>query len=218
MSRPGKGALQQQSIQDLVNYVESLATTPTKAMAGAASDAKAMAATLDKPTTKAAATKWVADAQAALDTAQTELAAQTDPKEIATYEEVVAQKEEELGVAQAWLKTTESATEGQILFMNNCARCHTRGWSYFDPTNPQTNPPPGPMGGGAYGPNLTNGDVNAQFPPPNGEAELLLWISAGVPANEAYGNRGISSGRMPHFGAVLTKTQIEEIMAYERSL
>jgi hypothetical protein len=76
----------------------------------------------------------------------------------------------------------------------------------------------GIMGGGAYGPNLTNGDVNNQFPPPNGEAELFAWISEGVPANEQYGIRGISSGRMPHFGAVLTKTQIEAIMAYERSL
>ena len=39
-----------------------------------------------------------------------------------------------------------------------------------------------------------------------------------MPANEPYGIRGISSGRMPHFGAVLTKDQIDEIMAYERSL
>ena len=43
-------------------------------------------------------------------------------------------------------------------------------------------------------------------------------LSIGVPANEAYGIRGISSGRMPHFGAVLTKEQIEAIMAYERTL
>jgi len=74
------------------------------------------------------------------------------------------------------------------------------------------------MGGGAYGPNLTGGDVNNQFPPPNGESELFGWISIGVPANQQYGIRGISSGRMPHFGAVLTKEQIEAIMAYERAL
>ena len=74
------------------------------------------------------------------------------------------------------------------------------------------------MGGGAYGPNLTDGDVNSQFPPPNGESELFSWIAIGVPANQRYGIRGISSGRMPHFGAILTKDQIEAIMAYERSL
>jgi mono/diheme cytochrome c family protein len=130
----------------------------------------------------------------------------------------VQEKQETLTVAEDWQRTTRAATDGQILFMNNCARCHTRGWSYFDPANPEANPPPGIMGGGAYGPNLTGGDVNNQFPPPNGEAQLLEWISIGVPANDQYGNRGISSGRMPHFGAVLSKDAIESIMAYERSL
>jgi len=123
-------------------------------------------------------------------------------------------------VAQQWQQTTQSVSDGALLFMNNCARCHTRGWSYFDPTNPQANPnaPLETMGGGAYGPNLTGGDVNNQFPPPSGESELFGWISIGVPANQQYGIRGISSGRMPHFGATLTKSQIEAIMAYERSL
>ena len=65
---------------------------------------------------------------------------------------------------------------------------------------------------------FTGGDVNGQFPPPNGEAELFAWISIGVEKYQGYGIRGISSGRMPHFGAVLTKAQIEQIMAYERSL
>ncbi len=101
---------------------------------------------------------------------------------------------------------------------DGCARCHTRGWSYFNPLDPQSTPPMGKMGGGAYGPNLTGGDVDGQFPPPTGEAELFEWIAQGVPANQQYGIRGISSGRMPHFGAVLTKDQIEMIMDYERSL
>ncbi len=61
---------------------------------------------------------------------------------------------------------TQSATDGEILFMNNCARCHTRGWSYFDPTDPESTPAPGPMGGGAYGPNLRDGAVDRQFPSP----------------------------------------------------
>jgi len=73
------------------------------------------------------------------------------------------------------------------------------------------------MGGGAYGPNLTNGDVNNQFPS-TATVDLYGWISAGVEANQPYGIRGISSGRMPHFGAVLTKNQIDAIMAYEKSL
>ena len=74
------------------------------------------------------------------------------------------------------------------------------------------------MGGGAYGPDLTGGDENRQFPPPDGDTNLYTWIAIGVPANQGYGLRGISSGRMPHFGDVLTKDQITKIMAYERSL
>jgi hypothetical protein len=101
--------------------------------------------------------------------------------------------------------------------MNNCARCHTRGWSYFEPANP-TLTSQGTMGGGAYGPNLRGGAVNTQFSPPNGQAQLFTWISEGVPANEGYGARGISSGRMPHFGAMLTSEQICQIMAYERNI
>ena len=221
----GKGALQAQSIQDLVNYVESLATTSSKAQA---IDTKETAscttraacvgrAQLEDPATRAAADKWVVDATADLAQAQA-LLATASAQDVATYTKLVQEKQETLQAAQGWQQTTQAPSDGAISFMNNCARCHTRGWSYFDASNPEANPPPGIMGGGAYGPNLTGGDVNNQFPPPTGEEELLQWISIGVPANEAYGIRGISSGRMPHFGAVITKAQIEEIMAYERSL
>ena len=111
------------------------------------------------------------------------------------------------------------ATDGQLLFMNNCARCHTRGWSYFDPTDPQSERRrPGTMGGGAYGPNLTGGDVNSQFPPPNGESELFGWIAhrrAGQPAvrhpRHLLGPHA-ALRRRAHQGAD------REIMAYERSL
>jgi len=222
----GKGVLQEQGIQDLVNYVESLGTTTSKAQTAAAAevrDCQTRAACVGKaqladPKVQAAADAWVTSSKAELVAAQAERAQQTTTDGIATYDKLVEQKQEAVQVAESWQQTTQAPTDGQILFMNNCARCHTRGWSYFDPTNPQGNPTMGVMGGGAYGPNLTNGDVNGQFPPPDGEAQLFAWISEGVPANEAYGIRGISSGRMPHFGSVLTKTQIEAIMTYERSL
>jgi len=171
---------------------------------------------LQLPTTRAAAAKWVAESQAELDAAKAQLAA-AGVQDVATYTKLVQQKQETLQAALAWQDTTQNASDGAILFMNNCARCHTRGWSYFDINDPGANPP-GIMAGGAYGPNLTGGDVNNQFPPPNGESQLEEWISIGVPANDQYGIRGISSGRMPHFGAVLSKTDIESIMAYERSL
>jgi mono/diheme cytochrome c family protein len=217
----GKGALQEQSIQDLVNYVESIVTTPEKAQAQAAKALTDARAQLQDPAVRAAADKWVADTRATLAQAQASLAAlpsTASDKERATASKLVQQKQEEVDVAVAWQQTTQSASDNQILFQNNCARCHTRGWSYFDPTNPEGNPPPGVMGGGAYGPNLTGGDVTSQFPPPTGDAELFSWISIGVEKYQGYGTRGISSGRMPHFGAVLTKHDIEAIMAYEKSL
>jgi mono/diheme cytochrome c family protein len=224
----GKGALQQQSIQDLVNYVESLGTTPDKAQAISTKeleDCKGRPAcvgrdTLQKPETQAAAAKWVADAQAELEQAQTTLAGSA-PGDVEQDTKLVQERQDTLAVAQQWQQTTQSASDGELLFMNNCARCHTRGWSYFDPENPQgngVNPPMEQMGGGAFGPNLTEGDVNSQFPPPSGESELFSWISINAPPFQQYGIRGISSGRMPHFGATLSKAQIEAIMAYERSL
>ena len=40
----------------------------------------------------------------------------------------------------------------------------------------------------------------------------------GVEANKGFGVRGISSGRMPHFGNILSKQQIDAIIDFERSL
>jgi mono/diheme cytochrome c family protein len=48
--------------------------------------------------------------------------------------------------------------------------------------------------------------------------DQIDWVTTGKPANEQYGTRGISSGRMPHFGNTLTKEQIQAIVDYERSL
>jgi len=39
-----------------------------------------------------------------------------------------------------------------------------------------------------------------------------------VEANKGYGVRGISSGRMAHFGNILSKKQIDQIIDFERGL
>ncbi len=218
----GRGALNEQSIDDLVNYLESVKTTPKKAKADAS-------AAVPKVRTDAA--KAVSDAQQSLTKAQAALGglpstATADQKTVA--QKAVSDAQASLATATAWNKQVQAATDGQILFQNNCARCHTRGWSYYDPTDPNS-PAPAPMGSGRFGPNLTDSDVDRQFPPPDGDTKLYDWIAnggkqlpdgspAGVQAYQGYGLGGISSGRMPHFSDVLTKDQIEAIMAYERGL
>jgi mono/diheme cytochrome c family protein len=119
--------------------------------------------------------------------------------------------------AQAYETEVSQLSDGAILFRLNCARCHTKGWSYYDPTNLDVPPLP-PQGSGAYGPSLRGGSLELQFPGEAGIQEQFDWVAVGVPVNNQYGQRGISSGRMPHFGRQLTDDQIKMIVAYERSL
>ena len=93
---------------------------------------------------------------------------------------------------------------GAALFNVNCARCHTLGWSYFEPGQP---------GEGAFGPPLYN--VLRQFPDP---VEHIDFVTIGRAFGERYGQQGKASGRMPYFQNLLTPEQIEEIVEYEREL
>lgn len=211
----GKGAKDVQSVNDLVNYIESIKTTPTKAMALATSDLadyrkKAVTDVSDTTDALAAAQKALADGQA-------------NPKSSAN---VLANLENQVTAAQANLDQAianrddvKTLSDGAILFRLNCARCHTKGWSYHvtDPTRADLPALP-PQGSGAYGPNLTGGSVLLQFPGEAGLQNQLNWVTVGVPAFQQYGVRGISSGRMPHFGQALTKAQIKAIVEYERTL
>ena len=87
-----------------------------------------------------------------------------------------------------------------------CARCHTKGWSYGDPQQ---------SGGGALGPNLTNGDTVRQFP---NEDDHVTFVETGSENGKKYGQQGQGSGRMPGFGQLLTPEQLQAIVEYERSL
>ena len=95
---------------------------------------------------------------------------------------------------------------GQAGFNVNCARCHTKGWSYGEPEVP---------GGGAYGFNLTNGLALRQFP---NRDDMNEFIVTGSEFKKPYGVRGEGTGRMPGFGTQLTDEQIEAIVDYVRGL
>ncbi len=98
------------------------------------------------------------------------------------------------------------ADSGAILFATNCARCHTKGYSFGEPET---------MGGGWYGPNLTGGKSLTQFPD---KATQVDFIANGAEEGRPYGTGGISKGVMPHFGSTLTEGQIDDIVTYARGL
>ena len=108
-------------------------------------------------------------------------------------------------VKEANLK--EFGTDGAKLFEGFCARCHTQGAAYGQPT--------GPPGGGAFGPDLTGGATLRQFPTVE---QHITWVAETAEFGEQYGQRGIASGRMPYFGDMLTEEQIKAVVEYERGL
>ncbi|MGH9027050.1 MAG: c-type cytochrome, partial [Acidimicrobiia bacterium] len=113
----GKGVLNEQGIQDLVNFIVSEQLTPEEATKKSQDEFDAV----------------LTDAQDAVDmrtdelsTAQEELAGAT-PHQQEQAQDNVDSSMEALAEAQEYLDTVEEASEGEILFWNNCARCHTQG-------------------------------------------------------------------------------------------
>ena len=93
----------------------------------------------------------------------------------------------------ATAQSAKSGTDGKALFDQYCARCHTLGWSYKE----SYQEPSAVDGGGAFGPNLTNGTTTRQFPQ---RQDHIDFITNGSDFEKNYGVRGIGSGRMPGFG------------------
>ncbi|HEU5300776.1 MAG TPA: c-type cytochrome [Acidimicrobiia bacterium] len=209
----GQGILNEQSIDDLVNYLESIQISSKEATA----------------ISKEAVNEYRVSGSDLVDQVEEELETATDalteaqadrtttPAALAELQDAVDSAQAKLEAATAYAEEVEGLSEGAILFRLNCARCHTKGWSYFDPTNLELPPLP-PQGSGAYGPNLRDGSTLLQFPGKAGKDKQFSWIALGVPANSQYGVRGISSGRMPHFARQLTDDQITKIVEYERNL
>ncbi|MGH9000003.1 MAG: c-type cytochrome [Acidimicrobiia bacterium] len=109
------------------------------------------------------------------------------------------------------LEANPGLTEGEALFMANCARCHTKGYSYGEPG------PPG--GGGAYGPNLRGGVTLRQFPAlSEGLQDHIDFVTEGSEFQTQYGSQGVGTGKMPGFADLLTPEQIDKIVLYERGL
>ena len=139
----------------------------------------------------------------------------------------VATDQQNLNWTIEWAKRRANVSDGQLLFEANCARCHTAGWSTFDSTVPPDQPGgldnlglPGGGGGngGGIGFNLRDGDVMRRFgtDAQGGFAAQVDFVSTGSIPNKAYGNLGIGTGKMPGFANMLKKSDIEQIVSYER--
>ncbi len=214
----GGGPKNDQAITDLMAYLHSIQISPAKAKA---------TATAAPAKYKAEQAGSVKIAETNLETATAALAAlpaNATPEARSAAESAVTGATFALSRSKARSTEMKNASEGQLLFETNCARCHTKTWSYFDPSNPLIPDIP-PAGSGALGPSLRGGSVLLQFPgtpiddsTTPGFQKQYEWIAVGAAVNKAYGVRGISSGQMPHAGLFLTKAQIESIVRYERGL
>jgi mono/diheme cytochrome c family protein len=129
---------------------------------------------------------------------------------------------ENLAWAEAWAESREDVSDGQLLFETYCARCHTQGWSVFDPAEPNSTrvlglPGGGGGQGGGIGFNLRDGATERRFGPGDlGFEAQKEFIQSGSEANVQYGNGGLGSGRMPGFSRMLTEDMIDAIVRYER--
>lgn len=218
----GGGPLTEQSLQNLIDYIESIQLTPKESQKQAADQLDKMMKARDET----CVTARIEQAKSGLSGAA--LAA-FKPADVNTA-----------SCPPRW------KTEGEALFnmgyddgfaggAYSCGRCHTQGWSYGDKEVD---------GGGAMGPNLRG--ITGQFPGGSlGFKQQTDFICAGSANGLRYGRHGQGSGRMPGFcvtpetklnpennevgitpkdtglpkdGAMLTQAQVQSIVEYERSL
>jgi len=167
------------------------------------------------------------------DCEEIEIALDEDPESVSreersacrTFVDAVEARDEaqkRLDWAQQWVELRRGVSDGQLLFELFCARCHTEGWSVFDPADPDTlvvlgEPGGGGGQGGGIGFNLRDGAPIRRFGEGDAGVESQVeFVTDGSDENVPYGRAGIGSGRMPGFGNMLTRDQIEKIVEYER--
>ncbi|MCU1351699.1 MAG: hypothetical protein JWM05_908 [Acidimicrobiales bacterium] len=219
----GGGPLNQQQIQNLIDYLSSIQITPKASQAAVTAELKKA---MQEPE-KVCAEKLVAAAKAKLSSAKAK-----------TFDATTVDTK---SCPRQW------KSEGDALFnlgynsgfaggAYSCGRCHTQGWSYQQKEQD---------GNGAYGPSLLT--VKDQFPGASlGARQQTDFVCVGSEQGKLYGRHGQGTGRMPGLcvtpqekgdgptntdvgvakkdagtpaqGAMLTQDQVRAIVEYERSL
>jgi mono/diheme cytochrome c family protein len=204
----GGGPKNVQAVSDIVAYLKSIQISPAAAQAQAGKQVAEF---------KKSMAGQEATAQSNLEAAQKALDEATTPAQRQKYQGEIEAAREGIRRSRAYEAQVQQMSQGELLFNTQCARCHTKGWSTLEPSNGFV-PMPEPPGSGAFGPALRDGATLSQFPGETGRQKQYDWIAVNVEANKGYGVRGISSGRMPHFGNILSKKQIDAIIDFERGL
>ncbi len=262
---PGGGPLTTQQVDELIQYIQSIQLSPDE-LEEEVLDGLVLQV---RPDVLAADP----DLGARLDQAREAVSA-AGADEAAAEEAAINLSRIEMEIretSEQYLRDLDSARRGELLFNNGvygCARCHTPrdSWRF---TGPEQVPGEGAVilaqgsaeeaevvarlgylipeqtsGGGAFGPNLTNGVTIRQFDTPEGHAG---FVTVGSQEGVAFGNfgQGDGGGQMPAFGVcvgdrdsnerspiygfctledgstrpgLLTDEQIADIVAYERGL
>ena len=267
---PGGGPLTTQQVDELIQYIQSIQLSPEElegeVMAGLIDQVRddVLAANPELKDQLDAANDAVSTA------GSDEAAAETAARQVAALEQELVETSEQY-IRNLPEVNGASAERGELLFNNGvygCARCHTPrdSWRF---TGPEEEPGAGPEkfergteeeaemiaqlgnlipadipGGGAFGPNLTNGATLRQFDSAEGHEG---FVTIGSQEGVGYGNfgQGDGGGQMPAFGVcvgdrdssersaihgfcimedgstrpgMLSLEQIADIVAYERGL
>ncbi len=262
---PGGGPLTTQQVDELIQYIQSIQLPPDEM------EEEVLAGLIEqvRDDVKAANPDLKAELDAAeealLAAGADEAAAEAAARQKAALEQELDERSE-----QYIRDDLASAERGELLFNNGvygCARCHTPrdSWRF---TGPEEEPGAGPVvllegspeeaemiaqlgslipadipGGGAFGPNLTNGATLRQFDTAGGHEG---FVTIGSQEGVGYGNfgQGDGGGQMPAFGVcvgdrdssersavydfcklddgsdrpgMLSDDQIADIVAFERS-
>ena len=168
----GGGPLTEQSLQNLIDYIDSIQLTKEEAQKAAATQLAKMMKAKD-PTCVAARTEA---ARAGL-----------SDEELASFDAASVDVE---SFVQQWKSTGEALfnmgyDDGFAGGAYSCGRCHTQGWSYGEKAADGT---------GAFGPNLTN--VLRMFPGASlGPKDQTDFVCNGSDQGVRYGQNGQGTGR-----------------------
>ncbi len=262
---PGGGPLTTQQVDELIQYIQSIQLDPDE-VEQEVLDGIVLQVRDDVLAANPGLNSRLNDANDAVSAAGAdEAAAEAAARNLAMVEQEIRETSEQ------HIRELTSADRGELLFNNGeygCARCHTPrdSWRF---TGPESTPGGGPVvlakgspeeaaeiarlgnlipagipGGGAFGPNLTNGATLRQFDTAEGH---VGFVTIGSEEGIGYGNfgQGDGGGQMPAFGVcvgdrdssersaihgfctledgnvrpgMLTAAQIADIVAYERGL